>query len=257
MVHRQKIVLWDVETSLALMATFGLKVDYIPHTNIIEDWYIICGRWKEYGKKKVHGVSLLDDPKRFAKNHKDDYHVVKALRDMVADADILVHHNGDRFDIKKLNARIIYHGLEPLPPIVTVDTLKEAKRIAAFTSHRLDYLSKHLGSKGKRPTSEGLWLRVLLGDRKAIEEMYRYNGDDVKELEFVYHRLRPYMKAHPQTVVSTTYRCECGSSMVQSRGIYTNRSGVIYNRFQCQSCRRWSRSRLKSREFISPPLVSV
>jgi len=106
-----RIGIYDIETSLALMATFGLKVDYIPHENIIQDWYIICGCWKTLGEKKINSVSVMDDMDRFKNSPIDDFHVVKTLRDMIASYDIIVHHNGDRFDIKKINARLIYHLL--------------------------------------------------------------------------------------------------------------------------------------------------
>ena len=76
------------------------------------------------GSKSVKSVSLLDDPKRFKKDRTDDYHVVKTIRDTLADADMIIHHNGDRFDIRKINARLIYHGLYPLPKLVALDTLK-------------------------------------------------------------------------------------------------------------------------------------
>src|SRR5688572_5094441 len=136
-----KIIIWDVETSWVKTYTWNLWPNNgIPHDNIIEDWSILCGAWKELGKDKVHAVSV--------KSVGDDREVVKKLRDVISDASILIHHNGDKFDIKKLNARLIYHGLEPIAKVTTIDTLKEVKKVAAFTSNRLDYLSKFLGGTG-------------------------------------------------------------------------------------------------------------
>ncbi len=237
-----KIGIYDIETSLALMATFGLKVDYIPHENIIQDWYVICGCWKTLGEKKIHAVSVLDDPDRFAKSPIDDYHVVKTLRDMMAGYDILVHHNGDKFDVKKINARLIYHGLEPLPPLLTVDTLKEARRVAAFTSNRLDYLGKFLGLGGKDKTSGGLWLRVLSGCIKAIKEMVKYNKRDVDLLEKVYLKLLPYMK-HPNVNRCGASCPKCGGHDIQLRGFATTRNGTVHQRTQCKKCGAWSKFR--------------
>ena len=239
--RKPRIGIYDIETSLALMATFGLKVDYIPHDNIIQDWYIICGCWKTLGEKKIKSVSVMDDPKRFSKSKIDDYHVVKTLREMICSYDIIVHHNGDKFDIKKINARLIYHGLEPLPPILMVDTLKEARKIAAFTSNRLDYLGKFLGFGGKTHTSSGLWLRILSGCTKSIKEMVTYNKRDVDLLEKVYLKLLPHMKGHPN-INKVGIGCpKCGCNDVQMNGYRATRTGVIYQRFKCKLCHSWGR----------------
>ncbi len=236
------------------MATFGLKVDYIPHENIIQDWYIICGCWKTLGEKTVKSVSVIDDPERFAKSPIDDYHVVKTLRDTLSSYDIIVHHNGDKFDIKKINARLIYHGMEPLPPLVMVDTLKEARRVASFTSNRLDYLGTFLGFGGKDKTSHGLWLKVLSGCVKSIKEMVKYNKRDVDLLEKVYIKLRPYMKSHPN-MNRTGIACpKCGGHDIQLRGFATNRNGTTHQKFQCKTC--FSYSRLRKSEDIRSMVVS-
>ena len=247
MLNKPKILFWDVETSLMPLAAFQLKNDYIQATNILRDWHIICAAWKTQGKKVIKTVSVLDDPKRFAKNPHDDYHVIKTLRDLIADHDIIVHHNGDSFDIKKLNARIIYHGLSPLPPVLTVDTKKEACKIAKFSSNKLDYLGEYFGLGRKIQTSNGLWLRVMRGDKSAIKEMVHYNKGDVDLQEKVYNYLLPYMKSHPNIARGDSFECpKCGSDSTQRRGTYATRTGVVYHRHVCNRCGSWSRSRIKT-----------
>lgn len=246
MIKKPKILIWDIETSLMGLASFGLKNDYIQPSNILTDWHIICACWKELGKNKVYAVSTLDDPKRFARNPHDDYYVIKTLRDLIAGYDIIVHHNGDSFDIKKLNARIIYHRLPPLPPILMVDTKKEACKIAKFSSNKLEYLAKHLGLENKLGTAPGLWLKVMRGDKKAIKDMVTYNKGDVVTLEQVYLALLPYMKSHPNVARGDTFECpKCGSDNVQLRGTITTRSGITYHRYVCKECGAWSRTRLR------------
>src|SRR5690554_3658658 len=107
-----KILIWDVETSEIISAHYGLWGINIRPDRVLHDWFLFCAAWKWYGEKKVHTVSLLDDMKRFNKNrydirdmHIDDYHVVKVLHEVLSEADVLVHHNGDKFDLKKFNAR--------------------------------------------------------------------------------------------------------------------------------------------------------
>lgn len=231
------ICLWDLETSGAVVSTWNLYPDSIPHQNILQDWYIICGAWKFLGKKPTKAVSVLQDPERFATDHRDDYHVVKTLRDVLENVDILVGHNGDRFDLRMFNARLIYHKLPPLPKIITIDTLKEAKKVAKFTSNRLDYLGDFLGSGGKQNTSPGLWLRAQSGDKGAIREMVKYNKTDVEILEELYLRLRPYMKTHPNLSPPEERSCpRCGSTHTIVNKIRTRASGSRYRTYQCRSC---------------------
>jgi DNA polymerase elongation subunit (family B) len=232
-----KIIIWDIETSPIVSYTWNLFPKYLSHDNIVEDWFIICGAWKELGSKKVEAVSI--------KKLGDDYEVVKKLRDTLADADIIVHHYGDKFDLKKLNARLIYHGLQPLPKIHTVDTKKEASKIASFSSNRLDYLSKYLIGEGKIHVDFNLWVDIMKGSKSALKEMVQYNKVDVIRCEEVYVKLRPYMKNHPHSgVIAEKPRfgsCKCcGSERLKKNGIRTTAAGIRKQEVQCKDCNSYS-----------------
>jgi len=232
-----KIAIWDIETNFNIVGSFSLYPESINYDNILQEWYIICGCWKILNEPETHSVSVIDDPKRFKKDHTDDYHVVKTLREMLEDVDVLVHHFGDRFDIKKLNSRLIYHKLPPLPKILTVDTVKEVKKIAAFNSNKLDYLSKHLNGEGKLPTEKGLWLKVLMGDKQAVQDMVDYCVVDVKRLEDLYLRLLPYMKSHPVVSEPDTMNCpKCNSKSTVKDGVRLRATGARYQAYKCKDC---------------------
>lgn len=232
-----KIILFDIETSPLITATFSLYPDSIHHTNILQDWFIISAAWKELGSKSVKATSI-NDFKR--KSDDDDLGVVTVLRAVFEDADMIIGHNSDKFDIKKLNARLMFHGLDPLPKVQSIDTLKEVKKIAQFTSHRLDYLGMHLIGQGKAETSPGLWLSAMKGDRKSVKEMVEYNKIDVVRLEEFYLKLRPYMKSHPHVGVYNSDKHEscryCGSTeLVINKTRYTA-SGEVRLQKKCKSC---------------------
>lgn len=228
------------------VATFSLYDDHISHQNILEDWYIICAAWKYLGKTRISAVNNLENEKRFKKDFRDDYHVVATLRDVLEDVDVIIGHNQDKFDIKKFNARLIYHRLPPLPKLIhSVDTLKEVRKIAAFSSNRLDYLTKHLCGEGKMGTSSGLWLRVLRGDVAAIVEMTKYNKVDVTRLEELYLRLLPYMKSHPHVGAiggdNKNESCpKCGSLDLSFHKPRFTATGIKRIQKQCKSCHSYS-----------------
>lgn len=246
-----KILLYDIETLPMTTATFSLYPDSIQHDNILTDWSIISGAWKWLNKKTIYSSSILDDPKAFKKDVNNDLVVVKRLREIFQDVDILIGHNSKRFDTKKFNARLIYHGLEPLPSgIIQLDTLTEVRKVAAFSSNRLDYLGKHLLGDGKMETSRGLWLRVLKGDKKAVEEMLVYNKHDVKVLEDIYLRLRPYIKNHPTvSPEDKQYTCpKCGSDDLTQAKIRYTAAGVKKAQKQCNQCHGYSTYLFKPEE---------
>jgi uncharacterized protein YprB with RNaseH-like and TPR domain/predicted RNA-binding Zn-ribbon protein involved in translation (DUF1610 family) len=170
----------------------------------------------------------------------DDYNVVKKLRDVLSEADVCVHHNGDKFDIKKLNWRIIYHKLPPLSPLSQVDTLKEIKKVSAASSNRLDFLGEQLVGQGKLQTTPGLWHDAMNGKRKAIKEMVEYNKIDVVRLEEVYLRLLPYFKTHPHLGVlegKPRHSCpKCGSIDIIKHKVRVTASGNQRQQVQCQDC---------------------
>jgi hypothetical protein len=238
-----RIVLWDIETTPNTVAVFKLfGNDYLSHDALLTERYIICAAWKELGAKKVDAVSVLDDAKRFKKSPDDDYHVCSVIHGVLSKADVIIGHNGDRYDIKFTEARLLYHGFSPLPPIQKIDTLKIAKSRFLFNSNRLDYLAKFLGGRGKKPTPKGLWMDVLKNDPKAIRTMVDYNKQDVDELEFVFNKLAPYAKTHVNRQVYGDIGCpRCGSTDFQSRGRAIN-AAQAYQRFQCKACGGWWRA---------------
>ena len=242
-----RIFLYDLETTQNIVASFRLFDPHgsIPHENIIQERYIVTAAWKDLGERTVHGSTVLDDPARFKANPNDDYHVVKTIHDAMMGADIIVGHNGDAYDSKYLETRILVHGLSPLPPFRSIDTLKIAKLRFLFNSNRLDYLARLLFKDQKVHTDNQLWLDALKGDEKAIREMFTYNKHDVVLLEKVFLKLRPYMPdyVNHQLFGHPVGSCpRCGSKHIQSRGIRRTTTQA-YNQFQCQECGGWFRDR--------------
>ncbi len=237
MIKKPKIVFLDFETAPIVATTWTLYPKALSHSNILKDWYIICGAYKEVGKP-VKAIAITKPG--------SDKQLCKEFRAAIADADILVGHNLDKFDIKKFNARLIQHKLPPLPLIPTVDTLKEVRKIASFTSHRLDYLGKLLVGSGKIHTEYNLWLDVMAGDKIALNKMVKYCKGDVVLLEQVYNALLPYMKTHPHVgAIGGAHIAEscnkCGSTHLKRNGIRVTASGLQKQELQCMNCGGYQR----------------
>lgn len=236
-----KVLIFDIETAPLEVYCWGLWNQNIGLSQIIQDWSVLSWSAKWLDKKRVmyKDTSKKDD-------FRDDYDVVKAMWDLLDEADIVVTHNGKRFDEKKLNSRFIHHGLTPPSPYQHVDTVKLAKKYGAFTSNKLAYLTDKLctdyvkSSHGDFPGFL-LWKECLKGNKKAWKEMKEYNEMDVLSLEELYLILRVWDNQVNHQVYHDPDRptkCECGGTKFHSKGYKTTRAGR-YRTFSCQNCGKW------------------
>lgn len=185
-----------------------------------------------------HYTYVLPD---VSKDLHNDEHLVKQLWSIVNQADILVAHNGRRFDFRRMNSRFLKWGLSPPNPTKKIDTCEVAKRVFGFEANSLQYLAQYLGLGSKTPHhGYELWQRCMAGDTEAWELMRQYNHNDVILLEKLYYKLRPWMSTHPNSAVWDGKCPKCGSHKLQSRG-YSITSTRKYHRYQCQDCSGWCR----------------
>jgi hypothetical protein len=231
-----KILLWDIETRPLTVTTWSLWPKFISHEAIVEEWGLLTAAWKWYGEKRVYCASV--DPAK----PKDDRAVIEAVHAALSEADVIVAHYGDKFDLPKFKARAVFHGLPPIPPVRTIDTKKVASGVFGFTCNRLDYLGRLLCGDKKLRTEYELWIEAMAGSAKAINRMARYNKHDVVLLERVYEKLRPYMANHPNGALYGDVACcpVCGSQKFKKQGLKYNRTRAM-QQYQCQAdgCRAW------------------
>lgn len=207
-----KLLYFDIETAPIVAYTWGAHKQYINPSNIIEDWFVMAwaAKWVCTSSMFSYVVNVKE-----VKNC-DDSRIIKPLWDLFNQADIIIGHNSDRFDIKRMNWRWAMHNYTPPRPYKTVDTLKAARSVWGATSNKLDYLTKNLGLNGKMETQSGLFWKCKEGDAQALRELRKYNEIDVLEGESLYLKVRPWMKNHPNMGLyyeTDTSRCKnCGST---------------------------------------------
>lgn len=239
-----KVYLWDLETGYQTAVIWDLLQNqkYISHTNLQSERYIMTCAIKELDKE---GISLykINDYPRFWRDPTDDREVVERIRNHLENADALIAHNGDQYDIRFLNARLLYWGYDPLPPIITIDTRKIAKKEFRLNSNSLDYIAKFLRVGAKQGISQKEWIKALAGDGEAVDTIGSYNIVDVEVLEKVYKKLAPYTSTKLNRLLFTEETEEpvcplCGSDDYQRRGHAYTRTGR-YQRYQCNQCSSW------------------
>lgn len=244
-----KILTIDLETAPIKSHHWGLWDQNIGLSMIDTDWTILS-----YSAKWLHEERTMYKDTFFQRNQRDDLKLLKTVRNLLNEADILVGQNVQRFDQKKLNARFILNGIAPPSPVRVIDTLKVAKRHFAFTSNKLEYMSDKLCVKYKKlkhgqfPGFE-LWAEFLRRNPLAQAEMEKYNRYDVLSTEELYLIMRPWIAGHPNVNLYTgttgdIERCpNCGSATLKKKGFRYTQLGV-YQRYNCGGCGAWPHGRV-------------
>lgn len=248
--RRPKIVTLDIETAPLESYTWGLWDQNVGLDMIKTEWSILSYAAKTLGAK---GVTYRDTGGRGVANVRDDRGLLADIWDVLNEADIVVAQNGKRFDLRKINARLLMQGFSPYSPVRVIDTLSAAKAHFGFTSNKLAWMSKHLTdapkSEHKKFPGFELWAECLKDNPKAWAEMKKYNMRDVVATEKLYKRLRPWISNHPNlgaySPTTEEHPCpKCGSEETQKRGVTTTQQGQ-YHRYQCTACGSWSRGKDK------------
>jgi hypothetical protein len=225
---------WDIETSPNVVFCWRAGMDNnISHDNILHERKIICIGYMWEGDKKA---SVL----RWDKDQ-DDKAMLERFLLVANEADELVAHYGDRFDLPWLRTRCLYHGLPPLPKYKTIDTKAWASKHFYFNSNKLDYIGSFLGFGHKLDTHFDLWKKIVLQKcGRSLDYMCKYCGRDVELLAKVYEKLRLHVAAKTHAGVALgnePWTCShCGSEDVKKSKTVYSAAGTVKHQMRCNSC---------------------
>jgi len=241
---KAKILVLDIETAPIAAYVWGLWDQNVYIDQIISNWYMLTWAAKWLGEEEVFSARLSS----LEAIEEDDRRITEEIWALLDEADIIIAHHGDKFDIPKLNSRFLVHGLVPPSNYKQIDTKKVASRTFGFSSNKLQALAELFGFQGKHDTDFNLWKRAVKGVKEALVEMEDYNVQDVRVLEEVYIKLRPYIKGHPNLDLymdSDEPHCpSCGSSNVKvMHGKFFYTQAVKYKLYRCNNCGAVSRTK--------------
>ena len=231
---KRKRLYFDIETSpnIGFFWTAGFKLN-ISTESIIKERAIICICYKWEEDKVTH--SLNWDSKQNDKKMLQDF--IKVANE----ADELVGHNGDKFDLAWVRTRCLFHRIDMFPTYTTIDTLKVARSKFKFNSNKLNYIAKYLGIGQKIHTDYDLWKDIVLNkDKEAMDKMIKYCKMDVILLEKVHKELSIHIPAKTHYgVIFGEYKgtCpECGSDDIVRNNKRVTASGVVKVQMRCNTC---------------------
>lgn len=238
----EKILCIDIETSPIIGYTWGPKwetniIEFIDHTQIIS----FSAKWLN-GKQITKG---LNNYKTYQRGSLNDEKLVTDIWNLLNECDIVIAQNGKSFDLKIINARLLFHKISPPSPYKVIDTRTEARKYLKLPSYSLNDMCDYFGI-GRKTEHEGfsLWKKCMRGELTAWKKMLEYNAHDVLLTEKLYLKLRPWMASHPNLGIfndHTQATCiKCNSKKLQSRGFYVTKTKK-YKRCQCMDCGGWMR----------------
>lgn len=253
LMRQVKILLLDIETAPNLVYTWGLYDQNVAINQIVEEGYVICWAAKWLHQKKIMYDSIIDYPETFKNNPHCDRHIAESMWSLLNEADIVITHNGDKFDIKWLNTIFLKNDMQPPSSFQSIDTLKVVKKHFKFVSNKLDFLTRRR-KLGMKIPHEGfpLWIKCMKGEQKSWKVMKAYCKHDVRLLEELYEDLKPYIVNHPNLTlykgVKSLSECSvCGSKrMVKNGWFYTK--VFKYRRYKCQDCGKETRDRRSTKD---------
>ena len=241
---KAKVLFLDLENAPSIAAAFQrFNVNLSPNHILEEGGWLLSIAWSWMNSKKIEGEALTSAEAVM----KNDYRLVSKCWELIEEADIVIAHNGDRFDLPLIKARGAYHGFTALRKIKSVDTLKIAKSMK-FESNKLDSLGNYLGV-GRKETHTGitLWIECMEGNKQSLKKMLSYNKQDVQLLMDVYYKIRACDPNPPNMGLFGAMNqpvCKvCGSDHLAPTGNVVKAGSSSYEEVQCLSCGARARTR--------------
>jgi len=235
--HKLKRLFFDIETSpnIGMFWTAGYRQTINPD-NIIKERAIICICYKWEDDEKIYSLTWDKD--------QNDKKMLEQFIQIANEADELVGHNGDKYDLAWIRTRCLFHGIPMFPNYVTIDTLKQARSKFKFNSNKLDYIGKFLGLGEKIHTSFDLWKNIVLDkDKQALEDMVTYCKGDVELLEKIYHKMSSYFphKTHSGVLEGEEKSScpHCASLNMAYSKKRISALGTIKIQLQCKDCGKY------------------
>lgn len=227
-----KILLLDIETSPMSVFVWGLYKQRISSDNVITDFNVIT-----WSAKWLFSSEILSDSVTSKEIiERNDRRIVAKIWKLLDEADIVIAHNANGFDVGKLNTRFLFYGFPPPKYYRVIDTLSILRKHFNISSNSLDYATKFLGLGGKEHPVFDLWKRCYQGDESALQEMLEYNKNDISILEELYVKIRPWITNMNLSIYVDTNEMVCPiclSTNLKSEGFYYTNLGK-YQAFRCE-----------------------
>ena len=165
-----QLVFVDIEAS-------GLKGDYNR---------VLCASFKTFGQP-AYTLSV--------KRPGDDKKLVKQIKEQLERYLCWVGYYSKMFDIKDINTRLFYHGMNPVQPRHHLDLYWQLKTHLLMSRRSQGHYLQWLGTPDqKMGVSAEVWNKVLASPKTELPHLIERCESDVSGLEALYRRTRHLVK---------------------------------------------------------------
>jgi predicted RNA-binding Zn-ribbon protein involved in translation (DUF1610 family) len=229
----------DIETAPAKAYIWDLKTRYVPIGQVEEDGYVLCFAYQWMGEDEIGFWSRWD-------HGEED--MVLAAWELLDEADAIIHYNGNKFDIPRLNTEFLKYRLGPPSPSAQIDLYQTVSRkfkvLSRSMNHMLNILS--LENKMEHKGME-LWTGCMTGVKADQQTMEDYNIQDVEVMDQLYEELLPWIDNHPNRALwmehGNDHICpNCGGTDLRFKG-YKRTRVLSYKQYRCNTCGFYPRER--------------
>ena len=251
-----KTLYFDIETTLAKSYHWGQWQQNLSVKQQIQESHMLSHAWA-WGDGEVFSSVLTPEEVL----NQDDERIVYEIWSLLDNCDVVVAHNGKRFDVKKVNGYFLKYGLPKPSSYKVIDTLEIAKKHFNLPFKSLEYLAKFLNVELKQD-SGGIqtWIDCDRGDPEALATMEFYNRGDVVTLREIHNKLKGWDNNGVNIALYNdnhdTLCTHCGGddiSVITDKFAYTpNRK---YQMYRCNICKAVLRGNKK--EGVGNKLVKV
>lgn len=224
-----KILFIDIECSPMVTLSWGR---YKQNAFVVKaESELLSASWKFKGDAEVSGAHCSSNKTRKA--------LLKKLAKLIDRADVVVGHNAEGFDVKRINTWCDKYGVKRLGHVRVVDTLREVKKHYYLSSRRLGDVCEYFGLGKKLDNGGGATFDAAMqGDKAALDLMLLYNKQDIVLSEALYDFMLPRIDSHPNVALAQgrPRGCnKCGSPRLRSHGWSYTKTKKI-RRYNCLDC---------------------
>jgi len=178
-----RVLIYDIETSYNIVTSWSIGKVYLNEKDIVHPKKIICISYKWLGEDEVYNLSWDEN--------QDDKFLIEQFVEVLNEADLIVAHNGQKYDLPFIKTRAFIHGVPMLVNYKQFDTCQLARRKFRFANNKLDNINREAGLPPKLKTGKELWDKVILNnDKEALDQMIEYCDQDVVSLEALYNKMK-------------------------------------------------------------------
>ncbi len=248
-----RILYLDIETAPNEGKFWGLFKQNIGINQITKPGYTLCfaARWSD--SSEIVFSSVFDDGNLL---------MMQKMWALLNNADVVVHYNGKKFDIPKINKEFVLLQLSPPSSYKQCDLYHTVRSNFSFASNKLDFVCQQLGL-GNKVAHKGmsLWDGCMVGNADDWKIMERYNKQDVRLLPRLHKRLLPWIKWPLSYALFDSHPLTCGScgkhKLVKNKVPVYPGTVNAYDAFKCSACGANSRSRLPIKDANKPATVRL